>query len=89
MQYLQQSDIVIMDGTYLFEDHFPNEFYYDELKKDKDHLHDKAIWDLQKRIGAQKTYFHSIGHCHRMNHDELSKKMPEGIYIPKDGEIIR
>ena len=87
-ELIKNSDVVIMDGTYLFEDNFPNKSEQNFLKTSKgdpDHLHGKDILELAKSFNAKKIVFHSITHLTEKTHEELQKLLPENMFISFDG----
>jgi len=85
LDMLKGSDVVIADGTYLFEEDFPNGPEQDALKTDPDHMHDSAIIDLVSQFGADHIIFHSISHLSGKKHDELFRLLPEGMSVGFDG----
>jgi len=55
------------------------------LRKAASHVHlnlDEAI-AFGKKVGAQKTYFTHI--AHEVEHEEISKELPEGFFLGFDG----
>lgn len=85
LELVKDSDIVIADGTYLFEESFPNKPEQNNLKSDPDHLHGKQILDFASRLNAKKVIFHSISHLTEKSHEELQKLLPKNMFISYDG----
>lgn len=83
-------DVVIADGTYLLEDHYPDETLRNAFKEynDPDHLHGKDIVDFTRALGHMPVVFHSITHLPEMSHQDMQKAMPENHYIGYDGMVV-
>jgi len=88
LKLIKNSDVVIADGTYLFEEEFPDKPEQNGLKSDPDHLHGKPILDFVDSLNAKKIIFHSIAHLTEKNHEELQKKLPKNMFISYDGMEI-
>lgn len=88
MNSIKNSDVVIMDGTYLFEEQFPNKPEQNGLKSDPDHLHGDQILELANSLNANRIIFHSITHLTEKTHEELQKLLPENMEISFDGMEI-
>lgn len=41
---------------------------------------------LLERIGARRSYITHL--CHRLRHDETSRALPAGVYVPWDGLVV-
>ncbi|MGV8161919.1 MAG: MBL fold metallo-hydrolase [Candidatus Nanoarchaeia archaeon] len=89
LNMLKSTDIVVMDGTYLFEDLFPNKPEQNGLKSDPDHYHGKNILNLAKTIMSKKIVFHSITHLTEKKHAELQKMLPRQMHISYDGMKLK
>lgn len=85
---IKNSDVVIADGTYLFEELFPDKSEQNNLKSDPDHLHGKKIIDFVNELNAKKVIFHSISHLTEKTHVELQKLLPKNMLISYDGMKI-
>ena len=85
LELIKDSDIVIADGTYLFEESFPDKPEQNNLKSDHDHLHGKQILDFVSGLNAKKVIFHSISHLKEKSHEELQKLLPKNMFISYDG----
>jgi len=85
LELIKNSDIIIADGTYLFEEMFPNKPEQNNLKSDPDHLHGKQILDFVSGLNAKKVIFHSISHLTEKPHEELQKLLPKNMFISYDG----
>lgn len=79
-QKIQNADILIADGTYLFTDEYKN--------SKPNHLHGEDILAFTKSTNAKKVYFHSISHLTQKTHDELQKALPSSHFISYDGMEI-
>jgi phosphoribosyl 1,2-cyclic phosphate phosphodiesterase len=82
---IKGSDVIIADGTYLFEDLFPDKATQNGLKADPDHMHDKAIFSFVESLQAKEVIFHSITHLTEKNHEELQALLPGNFRISFDG----
>ncbi|MDI6806653.1 MAG: MBL fold metallo-hydrolase [Candidatus Aenigmarchaeota archaeon] len=89
MSLIKNSDIVIMDGTYLLEEQFPNKPEQNGLKSDPDHLHGKKILELANSLNAKKIVFHSITHLTEKTHEELQELLPKNMKLSFDGMEIK
>ena len=78
-------DLAIVEGTYLFENIFPNKPEQNGLKSDSDHLHGDKILEFAKSLNAKKIVFHSITHLSEKTHEELQKLLPKNMILPYDG----
>lgn len=88
MNLIKNSDIIIMDGTYLFEEQFPNKPEQNGLKSDLDHLHGNQILELANSLNANQIIFHSITHLTEKTHEELQKLLPKNMFLSYDGMEI-
>lgn len=85
LEIIKNSDVIVADGTYLFEEMFPSKPEQNNLKFDPDHLHGKQILDFVDRLNAKKVIFHSISHLTEESHEELQKLLPKNMFISYDG----
>lgn len=88
LELIKNIDLLIADGTFLFEEKFPNKRYQNELKRDPDHIHGRKILEFVKEIKAKKTIFHSISSLTELPHDELQRSLPKGMCLSYDGMQI-
>jgi len=90
LEAVKQCDAVVADGTYLFEDKYPDEELRTAFKNynDPDHLHGSSILDFTKSLDVKKTVFHSITHLPEMDHDKMQSNMPADHFIGYDGMLI-
>ena len=88
MDLISGADVLIADGTYLFEEHFPPKAEQLGEKDDPDHLHGKNIIDLLQLLNPKKVVFHSITHLSELSHEEMTSKLPQGFYLGFDGMIV-
>lgn len=82
---------VIADGTYLFEEKYPDQKYQRATieEKDPDHLHGDKILRFSAKFNDSTVIYHSIGHLPNLYHDEMQELLPDGHLIGFDGmEII-
>lgn len=86
---IKNSDIIIADGTFLFEEQFPNKSEQNGLETDPDHLHGEKIFDLINSLNAKKIVFHSITHLTEKTHEELQSLLPKNMEISFDGMEIK
>lgn len=84
-------DALITDGTYLFEESFPDLDYQNKIRaeKDPDHLHGQAIIEWANDRDAKSVYYHSISHMPLLMHDQLQAKLPSNHYISYDGLTVQ
>jgi len=85
LELIKNSDIIIADGTYLFEEMFLDKPEQNNLKSDPDHLHGKQILDFVSGLNAKKVIFHSISHLTEKSHEELQRLLPKNMFISYDG----
>ena len=85
LQLVKNSDLVIADGTFLFQELFPNKPEQKGLKTDPDHLHGNQILDFAKELNCKNVIFHSITHLTEKTHEELQKLLPKNMFISFDG----
>lgn len=85
IELIKNADLIIADGTFLFEDYFPDKLEQNELKSDPDHLHNREIIDFINSLNAKKIIFHSISHLSEKKHDELQELLPKKMFISYDG----
>ncbi len=92
-ELIKDTDVVIMDGTYLFSELFPDKPEQNGLtnseKSDSDHIHGNKILELAKSFNAKKIIFHSITHLTEKTHEELQNLVPENMFISFDGMEIK
>ena len=85
IELVKGSDLIIVDGTYLFQEQFVKVYVHKDLKADKDHLHGQQILDFAKSLNAKKIVISDITHLSCKTHDELQKMLPKGMSISYDG----
>jgi phosphoribosyl 1,2-cyclic phosphate phosphodiesterase len=88
-QLIRGSNIVIADGTYLFnesKDLIENGFFK-TMNDDLDHLHGDDIINYVSRFDAEKVIYFSIQHPY-LTHNELNDRLPNGHEISYDGMKI-
>lgn len=85
LETIKDSDILMADGTYLFEELFPNKPEQNREKSDPDHLHGKQIFDFVNELNAKKVIFHGITYLTEKTHEELQKLLPKNMFIYYDG----
>lgn len=87
VQKVQGSDVVIADGTYLFQEQYPDKPYQNATSEedDPDHLHGSDILTFTQSLGAPKTVYHSITHLPEKEHAELQSLLPDTQYVGYDG----
>jgi phosphoribosyl 1,2-cyclic phosphate phosphodiesterase len=85
---IKNSDVIIMDGTYLFEEQFPNKPEQNGLKSDPDHLHGNQILELANSLNANRIIFHSVTHLTEKTHKELQELLPTNMFLSYDGMEI-
>lgn len=85
---IKNSDIIIADGTFLFEERFPNKPEQNRLKTDPEHLHGKQIFNFVNSLNAKKIVFHSITHLTEKTHEELQSLLLKNMEISFDGMEI-
>ena len=91
-ELIKGTDVVIMDGTYLFPELFPNKPEQNGLKfeeADPDHIHGNKILKLAKSFNAKRIIFHSITHLTEKTHEELQNLLPENMFISFDGMEVK
>lgn len=86
-ELIQNVDVVIADGTYLFEEKWPNKDLQNMTRKEKDpdHLHGNEITVFTKSLHAKKVVYHSISHLPGLTHDKLQSSLPDDQLIGFDG----
>lgn len=82
---IKGADIIIADGTYIFEDLFPDKPTQNGLKSDPDHMHGKDIFAFMESLEPKEVVFHSITHLAEKTHDELQALLPLNYRISYDG----
>lgn len=84
------SEVVIADGTYLFESKYPDKPYQNETLKenDPDHLHGNDILDIASSMDSKAVYYHSITHLPETYHKDMQEWLPKGHYIGSDGKKL-
>jgi phosphoribosyl 1,2-cyclic phosphate phosphodiesterase len=88
LELIQNADIVVADGTYLFEEMFPLKEIQEREKSDTDHLHGNEIIKFVKTLNSKRVVFHSVSHLTEKNHEELQKLLPENFQLSYDGTKI-
>ncbi|MBU2476913.1 hypothetical protein KKG83_05570 [Candidatus Micrarchaeota archaeon] len=78
---IKKSDALMADGTYLFEEYFPNKPEQIGEKSDKNRLHGKQIFDVINLINSKKAIFHNISHLTEKTHKELQKMLPRNMML--------
>lgn len=81
LTYLHKADVVIADGTYLFENKFDEK--YTKLLDDKNHLHGNDIITFAKQF--KNVIFHSISAHHGLSDAELHDLLPDTMSAGYDG----
>jgi phosphoribosyl 1,2-cyclic phosphate phosphodiesterase len=85
IKIVKGADIAVVDGTYLFEEVFPDKSEQNALKSDPDHMHGNHIITFAKSLEAKLTVFHSISHLSEKRHDDLQKQLPKNMLLAYDG----
>lgn len=85
LELIRNSDLVIADGTLLFEELFPKKPKQVGAKTDPDHLHGNQILNFLKELNCKNVVFHSITHLTEKTHEELQKLLPKNMLISFDG----
>jgi phosphoribosyl 1,2-cyclic phosphate phosphodiesterase len=87
---LKDADAIVCDGTYLFEEQYPNKPYQNAIReeKDPDHLHGQGIIDWATQVNAKAVVYHSISHLPEKTHQELQALLPENHMISYDGMTL-
>jgi phosphoribosyl 1,2-cyclic phosphodiesterase len=88
VEVVRGADVVIADGTYLCEEHFPKDPYHEALTNDPDHLHGDEIFRELLKLRAQKYLFFSITHLSELRHAEIQKLLPQDMHLSFDGMVI-
>lgn len=88
VDFVQGAHVVIADGTYLDEDHFPKDPYHAALTSDLDHLHGEAIFRELSRLRAKKYVFFSLTHLGALRHSEMQQLLPPDMHLSFDGMVI-
>lgn len=91
VELVNTCDTVIADGTYLFEDKYPDKHYQRATlnEKDPDHLHGDDILALTSQFDVARIYYHSITHLPEAKHNTLQSWLPEKHYVGYDGAEIK
>ncbi len=90
LEIIKNSDVVIADGLYLFEEIFPDKPEQNNLKiSDPNHLHGKQILDFAGELNAKKVVFHSISHLTEKTHEELQRLLPKNMFVSYDGMELK
>jgi phosphoribosyl 1,2-cyclic phosphate phosphodiesterase len=84
-KFIEKCDLLIADGTYLFEEKFPNLSLQNNEKNDPDHIHGDEILRFVNSLNAKKVLFHSISHLSNMNHEEMTSHLQENHLLSYDG----
>lgn len=79
------ADIVVADGTYIFEDMFPDKPTQNGLKSDPDHMHGQGIFNFMEILAPKEVVFHSITHLTEKTHEELEALLPANYRFSFDG----
>lgn len=90
LELVRNVDAVIADGTYLFEEAWPNKDLQNMTReeKDPDHLHGDAITAFTSGLHAKKIVYHSISHLPGLTHDKLQAQLSDSQFIGFDGMEI-
>ncbi len=87
---ISNCDTAVLDGTYLFEDKYPNKPYQRAIVKDydADHLHGHDIIAYAASLKTPSVVYHSVSHLSELMHDELQELLPKNQFIGKDGYVL-
>ncbi len=85
VELVKGADTIIADGTYIFNDLFPDKPTQNGLKADPDHMHGEEIFKFIETLESKEVVFHSITHLSEKNHDELTELLPPHFRISHDG----
>jgi len=88
IKLIKGSDVIIADGTRLFENIYPNSPVHNEIKKDPDHVPGDEIFPLVKSLDSRRLIFHSITHLPNKLHEELENMMPQRMEVSYDGMTV-
>ena len=81
-------DWVIADGTFLFQEDWPQNPETNLLRNDPDHVHGAKIIETVKKMDAKNTLFFSIAPLSELTHEQLQRKLPRGMKISYDGMTL-
>jgi len=84
---VKKSDLVLLDGTYLFEEKYPLNSMTKGEMEDPNHIHGNEILEFAKQFDG-KIVFHSISHLSEKAHEELQDLLPSNMFIGYDGMIL-
>lgn len=82
------ADLIIADGTYLFEEISPDAPGSHLLRADSTHRHGGAVRELAHSLGAGRIIYHSITHLSGRNHVELSALLSPNESLAWDGMVV-
>lgn len=85
IELIKDADVLIADGTYLFEDLFPDKSTQNELKSDPDHLHGEEIFSFINTLQIKEVVFFSTTHLTEKTHDELQAMLSANYRVSYDG----
>ncbi len=87
LELIKDAEIVIADGTYLFEERYPDKPYQNATheEKDPDHLHGDNIIKFTNSLNNARIIYHSITHLPELEHAELQALLSGGHEIGFDG----
>lgn len=87
MDLIKGSDVVVADGTYLFQELYPDKPYQNATheEEDPDHIHGNDILKFTSTSEAKRVVYHSITHLPEKEHHELQALLPEGHEVGFDG----
>lgn len=90
LKLVEGVDAAIADGTYLFEEIWPDKDLQNLTReeKDPDHLHGEEIMRFVSDLHAKKVVYHSISHLPGLTHNKLQEQLPKGQFIGFDGMDI-
>lgn len=89
-EIISDCETVILDGTYLFEEKYPNKLFQKAIVEDYDseHLHGRDIINYAASLKTKRIVYHSVSHLSELMHDELQELLPEKQFIGMDGYVL-
>jgi phosphoribosyl 1,2-cyclic phosphate phosphodiesterase len=88
-EYIKGCDLVIADGTFLFQEEWPESDLLKVIRDDPSHLHGAKIFGTIQKLNAKKTLFFSIAHLSELTHEQLQKKLPRRMKVSYDGMQLK
>lgn len=89
MNLIKDADLLVTDGTYLFEDHYKSSYAkLIQQENDPDHLHNTDIISFAQKTCAKKVIYHSISHLPGLNQEQFDHLLPDHHYASYDGMSI-